>query len=663
MKTKIEVEGRGSKVEGISVRKRFGKSGLWVMVLGLGVSGGVLAQVPDAPPALPAAPAAPTPASPAPASNASKAPGLTPSSSFLGKDAPAFDPGSELLSWDGKSWNVNNNRIFLARFEKYLNAPEETSLEDRQYQAIIAEILKRLEPGNATRENTDYAFKLLLKGSNYDIDARLCDALADSVYTVWQAQRQQQRLAMANDTMQYEAMQLEARSRLSGTATQNAKDSSEKAKGKRPQGGKGQPPPAPTSGEEEAADTKKAALEAGGWKERRLAEIISRQKGNELKRELSEIQAKVEYQALIVQFFLQRRFQHVLMATRFYRAIFSDGDSKLNVGNETKDIFMKSSGMAPTVSTLDSLANEAVRDVREGVRAFDFLLGKNELDSASKRLGEAFTIGEFITDIRTLPRAKKRQVVDYVHKTNELLAKMESKDFTGAEKIIEDLKASAKDFDATRAKAGIDTARTVSRLHLSKARAAALSGDKETLQAELTAAGEMWPLNPELAEMSQKIFDQGDVMQRAVLDFDQLLSQKNYRRIMDDAARFMAATIQYPDRAAQLKEVIENMKSVDGAIMRADEMKRQSNYPGAWESVEKVAAQFPDDSKLNQARADLTTQAADFVRTLRSAQDMEKRDMAGAALAWFLKAEKLYPASDYAKDGIERLKKAVLPEG
>jgi hypothetical protein len=31
-----------------------------------------------------------------------------------------------------------------------------------------------------------------MRGSNYDVDARLCDGLADAVYTVWMAQRQQQ---------------------------------------------------------------------------------------------------------------------------------------------------------------------------------------------------------------------------------------------------------------------------------------------------------------------------------------------------------------------------------------------------------------------------------------------------------------------------------------
>ena len=71
-------------------------------------------------------------------------------------------------------------------------------------------------------------------------------------------------------------------------------------------------------------------------------------------------------------------------------------------------------------------------------------------------------------------------------------------------------------------------------------------------------------------------------------------------------------------------EVLQNMQKIEGAIMRADEMMKQSNYAGAWESVEKVAGDFPDDSKLNQMRANLTTQAADFVRTLRNAQDLDQ---------------------------------------
>jgi hypothetical protein len=91
-------------------------------------------------------------------------------------------------------------------------------------------------------------------------------------------------------------------------------------------------------------------------------------------------------------------------------------------------------------------------------------------------------------------------------------------------------------------------------------------------------------------------------------------------------------------------------------------MSRQGDYAGAWEAVEKTFEKFPDDSKLNEMRADLTTQAADFVRTIRTAQDLEQKDEVGSSLAWYLKAQKIYPSSEFAEDGIHRLTKKVLPE-
>jgi hypothetical protein len=621
------------------------------------------AQVPDPP--TPVAPPPPAPGAGAPvqgqappASPGSK-PAGTQQPGLLGKDVPAFDPGSEILTWDGKNWNVNNNRLFAARFEKYLNSPEATSEQDRQYQVIIGEILTRLAPGYATKENIDYAFRLLTRGSNYDIDARLCDGLADAVYTVWSAQRQQQRLTAANTAMQYEVKTLQAESAWQSKAVRAGQQADEmhsrRASPRKPN----TPPPTAT---ELATEAKEAATEANDWKGRRLLEIVARQKANDVKRELSEIQAKVEYQALIVQLFLQRRFQHVLMGTRFYRGVFADGDSKLNVSDHTRDLFMKNTGFAPTVSTLDTLANEALRDVRESVRAFEFLLANQELEGASKRLAEAFTIGEYLPEIRTLPREKKRRCVEFVHKSNELIAKIDVKDFGNAETLVAELAKLAKDFDVSKPKALIETARQGSRLHLAKARNAALSGDKETLEKEIVAAAELWPLNPELAEVSQRIFDQGDVQQRALLELDQLIQQHNYRRIYEDSGRFIAAAATYPLRQKQLEAVLQNMKKIEAAILRAEEMRRQNNYAGAWESVEKAAVEFPEDSKLNQLRADLTTQSSEFVRTLRAAQDLEKKDQIGASLSHYLKAQKIYPASDFAVDGINRVKKAILPE-
>jgi hypothetical protein len=611
-----------------------------------------LAQVPDAAPA----PAANGGGAPAPAARSSGPAqngggGGQKNGSFLGKDVPTFDPGSEILTWDGKNWNVNNNRVFQARFEKYLNAPEETTVVDQQYQRVIATILNLLAPGNATVQNVDAAFRLLPRGSAFEIDARLCDSVADAVYSAWRAQNAQNRLATANDALDSERKQeywnAQHASVMDGSREASSTGSSGKGKG----GAKTQ------SSNQSYEDTMRQTEHT-----KRITEIEATIKANSVKRELNSIQAKVEFQALILQFFMQRRFQHVLIATRFYRAVFTDGDTKLNVGKDTKDLFEKSSGMPPTVGTIDSLANEALRDVREGVQAYNFLLDKQELESATKRLAEAFTVGEFVPEIRTLPREKKRQALEFTHKTNQLISAIDVKDYTLAEQLVKDLGVIAKDFDASKPMAAIDTSKQVADMHLAKARNAALKGDNATLETELTAATELWPRNPALSELSKKIFTQGDIQQKAVIDFDQLLSQKNYRQIYDDRARFIGALAFYPDKAEQLKKVLENMQTIEVALMRADEMVRQSNYPGAWESVEKIAEQFPDDTKLSKTRADLTPHAADFVRTLQDAQDMEKRDQIGASLAYYLKARKMYPASDFAGQGVDRLVKKIVPD-
>ena len=63
-------------------------------------------------------------------------------------------------------------------------------------------------------------------------------------------------------------------------------------------------------------------------------------------------------------------------------------------------------------------------------------------------------------------------------------------------------------------------------MHIAKARNAAVSGDKQSLETELKAATEIWPRNPSLSEVSKIIFSQADVQSRAMVDFDQLISPK-----------------------------------------------------------------------------------------------------------------------------------------
>jgi hypothetical protein len=158
------------------------------------------------------------------------------------------------------------------------------------------------------------------------------------------------------------------------------------------------------------------------------------------------------------------------------------------------------------------------------------------------------------------------------------------------------------------------------------------------------------------------IFSQSDVQQRAISDFDQLLSQKNYRQIFDDKMRFIAATAMFPEKQELLRKVLDDMALVEAAVIRAQEVEKRGDFAGAWESAESAYRQFPDDNKLNQVRANLTTRAADFVRALKQAEEQEKKDQFGSSLAWYLKAQKNYPASDFARQGIERINTRILPD-
>jgi len=660
------------------------------LLLCLCVASGLRAQVPDAPSS--AAPARPQPAAPAPSNPEPAAPapsssgkGSQPGGSFLGKDLPVFNPGNEVLSWDGKNWNITNQRLYQARFEKYLNAPEETEANDVQYQKLIRTILTKLAPENDSPTATVEAWRLLSQASNYPIDARLCDALADGVYSIWVAKREQDRLAMANQ--EFERQRTAAIEELERQRKQNEWNVHVASQTNSISGGSSTP------GKGKTAST--SPITATAPYVQRLAEINARLAANRAKqdltkeavaatntarREISEIQVRLEFQALILQLFFQRRFQHVVVATRFYRRLFSDGttslgssqmvsssnskDQKVKVRSNDQgmdELYFKATGMPLTVGVIDSLANEFMRDVREGVDAYTFLLSKNEVESASKRLGEAFILGEYMPEIRTLSREKKRKALEFTQKGNRLINALDVRDYALAETLVKEIETIAKDFDSSQPRAAIETARTVSALHLAKAKNAAVSGDRATLEAELREATTLWPRNPALAEVAGLIFAQGDLQGKAIADLEQLISQHNYRQIFDDKLRFIAATAMYPERQEQLKKVLLNMQQIEAAIARSTEIAKRGDNAGAWEGIEHAYQEFPDDTKLNQLRANLSTEASDFVRCVRTAQQLEQKGQTGSSLAWYLKAQKQYPPSEFAQEGIDRLVKKLIP--
>jgi hypothetical protein len=596
---------------------------------------------------------------------------------------PGFDNATGIIRFNGQNWDVLNNALVSARFEKFLNTPEELGENEANYRAILNKIIVLLDPSNLTPQTLSDAYRLLNRAASFPGDARLCDSLSNAIYSVWQSKRNQARLVEANKILEEE--KTTARRNISTLLstpqfvpakppTGGARNASPTVGGTQNNGpGQGLPnpnqnaltrdaTPAPTLPADSATQVGNFGR-VGNYQETVVVNSV-KIKANEAKAELSELQSKLEFQSQLVQLFLQRRFHHLIIGSRFYRALFSDGDSKLNLPDKTKQLF-GGTGSPPTVTTLETLANEAIREVQTGVQAFHSLVQLSELDSASRRLREVFALGEFMPEVRTLPRERKRLVLTYAQKGAQLQSALETKDYGLANDLIngpQGLKTLAKDFDATKPMAMIDTARNMSRLHLARARNASIANDKVQFETSLSEAGKIWPNNPELAEVAGKAFQQGDLQAQALNELDQLIAQKNFRRIADEAGRFLAAThMAPPEKQAQLKAILDDFKSIEIALSSAKEMDRLGNAAGAWEALEKTAQKFPDDVQLSQARANYTTKAADFVRSVQHAQEHERRSQPATSLAWFLKAQRLYPRSELAETAIQRLKTELLP--
>ena len=550
-----------------------------------------------------------------------------------------MDSSSENVAWDGKVWNVTNNRMFQARLEKYLASPEANTPEDQAYRDVLEQITKLLAHTHGGGPQLPAAVALLPEAAQYRIDAKLCDSLAHAIYGVWLSEKNIVSLRQTNSAMsdRVRSESFQARHAVKTGPTTSGSGG----------GAKGQQAAQPAQTLQSFATAKYIAT---------IAELETRMKANELAMGTTQLTAKAEFQALIIQFALQRRFEHVVLACRFYRQIFSDpsGILSLKEGSDAEKMFASSLGTSPTISGLDAFANEAIRDVDEAVQAFDNLLERGDLASAAKRISEAYMIGEYLPRVRRVPMNQKLAVLDFSRDYNQLVSAMEMKDYTLAEQLVTKLIKAAKDFDYSKPKAMIETARTVSDMHLNKAKVSAMQGDQKGSAEALTEATTIWPTNPKLREFTNMIGSNADIKTQAALDLDRLVSQRNYRQIYNDQGRYLAAVMDDPQRQETLKKVLTDMGRVNFSIAAATNLAQGSNLAGAWETMERTYAEFPDDPEVSRLRSDFSIKATEFVGALQKAKQHEDRRQTGSALAWYLKAKTQYPPSEFARDGINR---------
>jgi len=374
----------------------------------------------------------------------------------------------------------------------------------------------------------------------------------------------------------------------------------------------------------------------------RSLELRAKIKLNELKQEKLLEQAKANFAEYISTLFNTGRLNHVVLAADFYRKIFQEGEYPADMARQV------------------NAALEVNRDVQASVDVFRYKLERGQLAGASDGLQQAFSANELNIALLGLERPLKEKVADFNQKLSQMRNLIEARDFGSLELLAKEIKVSATDFDTTKPMALVNAVKLESKMRLGKAKLAAQQGDLKLAMDEFQAAAQAWPGNPDLEDKALTFFDTQDIQSQSLVEFDRLVAEQNYRAIFEKQLAYAPAVRDDAKRIEQLKAALEAVKSAEIAAEKANILMINGDPFGAWETIELAASHLPDDKKLNRLRADLSGRSAEFVSAVNKARDAEGRNEVGFSLTWFANAQRQYPASQIANEGIERLSKKLL---
>ena len=594
------------------------------------------------------------PSNPTPQDTASS-PNQQPGPSPFGQEIPMLDPSAETITVGGVTIPLGDNRLLKARFEKYLSQPPESGEDAEQYRRDVDKILATISPFRQQGPDLYGAFKLLPSAASYPGDANICMSLAESIYTAMLAKRDINGIKRLNMSMESEKKQI-----IRDGDWQAAHDRDNRLGARRTTnsgGGEQGSQPAQNPGKGVNSLRYQETL-------RRIAEIEALKLANRAKSEARTLTTKTQYQVNMVQWFMQRRYEHVLMASRFYNQIWKDGDSTLHIdkNSDISKLFSDSVGVNPTVASLDALSNEAIRETAKYVEAFDVMLARGDLHTASQRLMEAFALGEYLAPVATLELQKKLKVQGYFRDLYELYGAMQARDYVKARELSNGLKARATDFPSSKVDSAISAYTLAADMAIEEAKAHLIARDTDKATEKIKSATEIWPTNPKLKEFRDLIGNTSSVV-RTRNDFDRLLSEGNYREIARRQYEIAPVIQGDEERLEAFTQIIANLTKIETALGKAEEFSRAGQQYAAWEQLAEIREQFPDDPKLGKKLEDLAPEVADFTRALSRAGEFEERNpqQTGSALSWYLKARSIHPQSEFARKGVMRLAGEIMP--
>lgn len=603
------------------------------------------AQNQQPPPATPAQ----QPAAPA-ASSEPRPPQL------FGVEIPLLDPASDTVSYNGGVFDVGNNAVVRARFEKYLQQNPDESSDARKYRNKLEELV-RVTQRNARSAKTVGGENMVKIGhglyemSEYPPDGGQAGALASAMASALAVQFANRKRDRENDKLQKEIDDLVAHTnRLTNLNT----------------GRGGRAPSASPRGKASAGNAGNTHSVRISHNTKTIAGHEAAQMKNDAESTAALALSKVNYQSMLVSLLLSRRFDHALIGANSYRHIFRDGDTSLKLEKDSKadKLFRNTAGMPPTVNSIASAASTARREVNQHMEAVDNLLTQNKLSDATQHLIEAVAVGEYMSSVSSFPAEKRRRIAEYWSLRRRVLTSLNARDYGTAEEIACRMKELDRDFDDAMIMSYCAAKKQQSDLALRNAVKALQEGNDDEFNKYITEAGTIWPRNPKLAEGRKKLetIDSHDPVKE---EFKTLIARREFRTIFNEQTRFEVVAVD-PELKEQYREAITLISTIDGMLAQLDVAAQQDRVMGPCMAYEMLLDKKAEDERY--ASDPLFTDALnryalaghDFVQALEQAADCETRDELGSALSCYYRAQCIYPGSRLAKEGAERVSLLIL---
>ena len=550
------------------------------------------------------------------------------------------------MQWKGTTMNLGNTRTVRARFERYLAAPTDNG-DIKRYVQILDQIQLLLSPQSLTQanyaRNQQEAFNLLFKAAEFEFDAGNSLTIASQVQKAWRMNKEYQMLEIS-------ANQLEALRKTQESVIINRADMIEMANDERSQasGGKAKVVTKTQTGTTELGLRVKDEA-------RTQAQILA--KGTQMT--ALGLKAKIEFQSQMVAFLMARRYRHALVTSAFYRVVFNGGSQDVVVGAKEVKEFFPVSDFVPTLESIDMLSREAIKDVGKGMQTVDDLVKQGELFGAFERLQETFFLGEFEPVVMLYPQEKKREMMGLWKDLRELQRLGDERDLANVESYVNKVRGRARDFPGAGIMSKVNNAMNASNMSLLSAKAAALAGENAKAEAALERATKIWPQNPAVKEFANQVVSRQDTLAQKIPEFDRLLEESKWRDIYNKKLEFALALAQDKERSEKLRKVVNRVGELDANIQKAAMLASQNNPYLAWDVIVEAYKTESDDLVLAKTRSDIAPLVAAYARLIGQAERLEKDGAAAAALAAWLSAQDLNPASPACGAAVKRLARSV----